>query len=109
MTKRSFKTTNSGYLVSRLVPKETEDHLTIGLRLTTTRPLVIDANLTIPPGERGSVAWIGPDGELEILLDNHFCALHRWNNRLYLEPFVSDDILSGIMCVYAIERRYGTC
>ena len=107
--KRAFILTLDGHLISEMVPDHTPDVLSIGCRITTSRPLDLGYAAQIEKGESGTVDHVdAATGLIEVLMDTIHRGLSAWDNHIWLEPFGTEDILDGIMCtlctVAAVQR-----
>jgi hypothetical protein len=100
--KRAFVRATDGHLVSELVPLNTPNVFQIGDRIVATRPLDLGYYAQIERGEQGTVEYIDEHtGFVEILMDKLHRGLFEYGNCIWLEPFGTEDILDGIMCVAA--------
>ena len=96
----TFTMSLDGLLTSDLVPDDAPNLFQVGDRLCITRLLDIAPDIQIQAGERGTIDFIdAATGFVEILLDAFHKGLARWDNHLWLEPFGTDDILGGIICL----------
>lgn len=94
--KRAF-TLMDGHLVSALVPRNTPEVLFVGDRITFTLALDMHSYAQIEAGETGTIDFIdATTGCAEVAMDLLHRGLHMWHNHLWLEPFETDDILSGV-------------
>ncbi len=101
--KSSLVMTFDGLLSSDVVPDDTREHLEVGDRLYITRLLDIAPDVQIQAGERGTVAHINmTTGFVEVLLDHIHRGLHAWHNHMWLQPFGTEDIISGVVCLRAV-------
>jgi hypothetical protein len=109
--KRAFVITSGGTLISALVPMNTPDALTLGHRITVTRPLDLGLGAQIETGETGTVDHIDAStGLVEILMDMWHRGLQRWDNHMWLEPYGTDDILDGIQVyIEPLEMSLAAC
>jgi hypothetical protein len=105
--KRAFIMTDDCHLASAMVAISTRDVLSIGDRITTTRLLDLGYAAQIAEGEGGTVDHIDAStGLVEILMDLPHRGLHAWHNHMWLEPFGTEDILDGIICVSRIISEF---
>jgi hypothetical protein len=103
--KRGFLITEGGCLVSALIQRNVESVLRTGDRIMISRPLDLGYEAQIAPGW-GTVDHVDAStGAAEILLDEHYPGLSEWRNHIWLEPFGTEDILSGIVCFCTAEKR----
>lgn len=103
--KRAFIIANGYGLISAMVSEETPSALSIGNRITATRALDLGYAALIEEGEQGTVDFIDPiTGLVEVLMDVVHRGLHLWDNHIWLEPFGTEDILSGIACYASVSR-----
>jgi hypothetical protein len=94
--KRAFILTAACGLQSALVPVGTEDVLSIGDRIITTRALDLGV-AQINAGEGGTIDFIDlASGLVEILMDVVHWGLAAWENHMWLEPYGTEDIIDGI-------------
>lgn len=101
--KRAFIMTADCHLASAMVALDTQDVLGIGDRITTTRLLDLGYAAQIAQGEEGTVDYVDAyTGLVEILMDLPHRGLHAWHNHMWLEPFGTEDIIDGIICVSRI-------
>ena len=101
--KASLVIGSDGRLSSDVVPPDTREHLQIGDRLYITRLLDIAPDVQIQAGERGTIDYISPTtGFVEVLLDRTHRGLHAWHNHMWLQPFGTEDIISGVVCLRAV-------
>jgi hypothetical protein len=105
--KRSFVMSDDGHLKSALVCDDMPEVLGIGSRLLISRLLDLGPDAQIKEGELGTVDYIDPaSGLVEVLLDRAHRGLARWDNHMWLEPFGTEDILSGIVCLCAVVSQH---
>jgi hypothetical protein len=92
-----------GLLTSDVVPDDTRVHLEIGDRLYITRLLDIAPDIQIQAGERGTIDYINmTTGFVEVLLDRFHKGLALYDNHMWLEPFGTEDIIGGVVCLRAV-------
>jgi hypothetical protein len=98
--KRAFVRTSTGHLVSALVPINTPNVLNVGDRVAASRVLDMGYAGKIRRGEQGTVDFIDEHtGTIWILMDINHRGLSEWHNHLWLEPYGTEDIIDGILCV----------
>ena len=96
--KRAFIIAKNGRLTSAVVRgNATKNTLSIGDRIIITKDIEIGSGVKIGAGARGTVDYIKPVwGFTEILMDDRYKCLDRWDNHFWLEPFDTDELLGSV-------------
>lgn len=99
--KRAFVMTDDCHLASAMVSDDTRDLLNIGDRIAVSRALDLGYAAQIVAGEQGTIDHIDAHtGTVEVLMDLLHRGLALWDNHIWLEPFGTEDILSGIVLIH---------
>lgn len=96
--KRGFLLATDGHLTSTMVTVGSKDIFNIGDRVYISRPLDLGYAGLIETGEHGTVDFIDAcSGMVEVLMDTYHLGLAPWLNHIWIVPYGTEDILSGIV------------